>query len=295
MCYNIVYFKKEGIFINNGVLTFVLLIALIMSLLLFQAAQNVKHDQDFIDAVSLSDEEETPDTIDAEFFKRYDINQLSLYYPSPEKEKNKTLIEVPLLNQYPELPVGCEVTSATAILNYLGYDVDKVYLQEEFLEDDYEFIDLGEGRRMGPDPNRVFVGDPKTTGFGCYAPVVVNTLNKYFISIHSNNRGMSIENANSKVLELFLDNGIPLIVWASIDMKPYKYPKSNEWILNTTGEVFDWKGNSHALILIGYDEENYYFSDCNNKTEYSCYPKELFLKRWKQNGKQAVIINLQGK
>ena len=31
----------------------------------------------------------------------------------------------PCLNQLPELPTGCEVTSLTMVLNYLGYDADK--------------------------------------------------------------------------------------------------------------------------------------------------------------------------
>ncbi len=35
------------------------------------------------------------------------------------------------------------------------------------------------GTQYGPDPSTKFVGDPRSSsGFGCYAPVITNALNK---------------------------------------------------------------------------------------------------------------------
>ena len=36
--------------------------------------------------------------------------------------------------QYPDLPTGCETTSLTMVLNYLGYPVDKLDLADHYLD-----------------------------------------------------------------------------------------------------------------------------------------------------------------
>lgn len=277
---------------NNGVIVVVLGIALAMCTVLDELALRVEEREKEIESAQTVMVQAFPEDNSSVFFEKYDINELSRYYPAPKFSDGKVLIEVPVINQYPELPTGCEITSVTAVLNYLGYKVDKVYMQENYLEDSYNFVRIDEDTRTGPDPYKVFVGNPKDTGFGCYAPVVADTIDKYFISVGSPDRAVNVEDADQSVLELLIDNGIPVIVWASIDMKPYLYTKNNEWILNTTGETFRWRGNSHVLVLVGYDEDNYYFSDCNDREEYAVYPKQLFLKRWEQNEKQGVIIKL---
>lgn len=227
------------------------------------------------------------------FSLEYDISELAENYPPPEVSRGKTIIPVPVINQYPELPVGCEITSVTAVLNYLGYKVDKVYMQENFLEDSYNFKRIDENSRYGPDPSKVFVGNPKDTGFGCFAPVVVDSYRKFFRFMGSKNYAIQLNDPNGQDLELLLDNGVPVVVWASINMKPFRYTANNEWILDTTKELFRWPGNAHVLVLVGYDDEYYYFSDCNDKEEISRYRKEDFLTRWEQFGKQAVIVKLE--
>ena len=43
-------------------------------------------------------------------------------------------IEVTPIYQEPELPAGCEITSLDMLLNYLGFDVDKVDLSDKYLK-----------------------------------------------------------------------------------------------------------------------------------------------------------------
>ena len=38
------------------------------------------------------------------------------------------------MSQYPELPTGCEITSLTEVLNYLGYGIDKETLARNYLD-----------------------------------------------------------------------------------------------------------------------------------------------------------------
>lgn len=229
------------------------------------------------------------------FLAAHSLEQLSEHYSPPERSAGKILIPVPVINQYPELPVGCEITSAAALLNYLGYPVDKVEMQEKYLEDSYDFrFEVIDGKkvRLGPDPTQVFVGNPKDTGFGCLSPVIVQSLNRFFSQQGSANYAIPLENANQATLEALLDRGIPIEVWASRNMKPFKYTANNEWIIESTGELFRWPGNAHALVLVGYDQDNYYFSDCDDKTEIQSYLKSDFLMRWEQFGSQGVIVRL---
>lgn len=226
------------------------------------------------------------------FLKKYDLNELKKHYPAPTVKDGKTLIPVPVINQFPELPTGCEITSAAALLNYIGYDVEKVQLQEQYLPSSASFY-TANGSRMGPDPAKFFIGDPKGKGLGCFSTVIVESLNRFLLDQGSQSYAVNVVNADSKTLEILLDNGIPVEVWASRGMKPFVYTAGNEWVLETTGERFRWPSNSHVLVLVGYDKENYYFADCDNKSGIQAYEKSLFLKRWESAGQQAVLIKIK--
>lgn len=226
------------------------------------------------------------------FLKEHDINVISEGYKAPFSFFGVTKISVPVVNQYPELPVGCEIAASTAYLNYIGVDVGKMTLRE-YISESYKFT-YKDGVRKGPDPYRVFVGNPEKNGFGCYDMVVVRMLNRYFDENELSYKAMKVEGATQTDLETLLDGGVPVIVWASLDMRPFEYPETNEWILETTGEEFCWPKNSHALVLCGYDENDYYFSDSNNKDDIVKYKKSVFLDRWEEFGSQGVIVVLDG-
>ena len=69
------------------------------------------------------------------------------------------------------------------------------------------------GTQYGPDPSTKFVGDPRSSsGFGCYAPVITNALNKILTNgkTAKNITGTSF----SSLLTQYIDKGIPVAVWA---------------------------------------------------------------------------------
>ncbi len=73
--------------------------------------------------------------------------------------------------QYPELPTGCEITSLAMVLNHYKYKVDKGTLSDKY---------LNKGEVGKVDPRKQFEGDPRDgNSYGCYAPVIVDTANKY--------------------------------------------------------------------------------------------------------------------
>ncbi len=223
-------------------------------------------------------------------FGGYSIEELCSGYSAPEVFLGKTEIKMDVLNQYPELPVGCEITCAAAMLNFFGFDIDKCELADNYFPKDSTFTEH-DGTLYGPDPWKEFVGDPYGKGYGCYETVVADVITDYFSSHGSQNRGVVLKNAESTDLERLIDGGAPVIVWASIDMKPYKYNAVSHWVTES-GEDVEWLSNSHTLILTGYDASYYYFMDCSDKSEIQRYAKETFVSRWKENGSRAAAVKI---
>ncbi len=220
----------------------------------------------------------------------YTVEQLGEGYEKPSSVFGKTVLDVPIIDQYPELPVGCEVTSAAAVLQYLGFDIDKLSLTDNYLKWDDDFTYDDEMVSHGPDPYRVFAGDPYRWGYGCFAPVIVETMNRYFADMNADFEAVQLDELNSADIEKLVDEGVPMIVWASRDMKAYNYREPSEWIINGTSRKFTWIGNSHTLVLCGYDKDCFYFMDCDGKEEITPYLKDIFMLRFKENGSQCVVV-----
>ena len=97
-----------------------------------------------------------------------------------ETEPDASRISVPYISQENVLPTGCELVSAVMLLRFEGsytsvYDfADAIPKQELYTKG---------GLLYGPHPDSAFVGDPySSSGYGCYAPVVAETLNRFLPS-----------------------------------------------------------------------------------------------------------------
>ncbi|MEI3266162.1 MAG: C39 family peptidase [Frisingicoccus sp.] len=90
------------------------------------------------------------------------------------------------------------------------------------------------------------------------------------------------------MLERYIDKGTPVLFWACIDMKaPISGP---EWTLLDSGETFTWISNEHCMLLVGYDEEGYYFNDPYEGHGLIRFPKQLVEKRHQAQYAMAVGI-----
>ena len=90
-----------------------------------------------------------------------------------------------------------------------------------------------------------------------------------------------------------IDNDMPVIFWATIDLKEtYSGP---EWILKDSGESFLWRSNEHCMLLVGYDEENYYFNDPWHDHGTIGYEKKLVEKRHREQYRMAVSLKRREK
>ena len=57
-----------------------------------------------------------------------------------------------------------------------------------------------------------------------------------------------------------------------------------------TGETFTWISNEHCMLLVGYDEDSYYFNDPYENNGCIRYPKTVVEDRHKAQHMQAVGV-----
>lgn len=221
---------------------------------------------------------ETASTSIVSDISSYTNSKVAEYYP-------RVQLEVKNIQQLPELPSGCEITSTTIVLNYLGFDVDKLTLMKYM-----PMMKAPDENDRWDSPWNVFIGSPDATRFGAYSPVIKTTIESYFSENEIKDYKV-IDLKGSSVTELYdqLDAGYPVIVWATIAMNPSAPGK--QWTLQD-GTTFTWLSPEHCLVLIGYDLENetLIFSDPFDERGTVEYPYETFEKRYIELFQQALVV-----
>lgn len=197
--------------------------------------------------------------------------------------KQKSITELKLwqkftpICQYPELPNGCEITSLTMVLNYLGY-----HFKKENLSDKY----LNKGNVGTVDFREAFEGDPRdNNAYGCYAPVIVDTANKYLSAKGSKLKALEISGTDFNNLFDYTGMGIPVIIWCTYELKPGHY--SVTW--NVDGKAVTWYTPEHCMVLLGKKDGNAVVAD-PAFGKIKVYGKSLLEKRYNELFLQAVII-----
>ncbi|MCM1506812.1 MAG: C39 family peptidase [Ruminococcus flavefaciens] len=204
---------------------------------------------------------------------------INIYEKDYELPSMAVIDDFETVMQNPELPTGCEITALTQTLNFLGFDVDKVTMCDEYMN-----IDLKGEYTM----NQCYIGDPKShTGFGCSSPVICKSARRYFRVQKSDCYPVDLTGTDFQELFYQIEQGRPVIVWSTmylLDTKPeYVYTAKN-------GEEMWFCTYQHCLTLYGYDLDKgiVYLADplVGNTT----YPLEKFERLYDILGKQAVII-----
>lgn len=118
-------------------------------------------------------------------------------------------IDMEIVLQNPELPTGCEITSLTMVLNYLGFGITKTELVDGYLT----------CKEPGTATfKEAFIGSPyDSSSYGCFAPVIIDTANKY---LNSNNSGRIVKNLTGSDFDFLLKevaSNHPVIIWTSIN------------------------------------------------------------------------------
>ncbi|MBQ8960787.1 MAG: C39 family peptidase [Ruminococcus sp.] len=199
--------------------------------------------------------------------------------PSGYELPESFVLDFETVMQEPELPTGCEVTALTETLNYYGFGIDKVDLCDEYLPKDYEgyyYMD------------EAYVGDPHSyNGFGCYAPVIVNTANDYFESIQSDWYAKDLTGCSLDDLCYQIEQGRPVIVWVTMDMRE-TYP--NFKFTTGNGKDFMFNDYQHCVAIYGFDFGARTIHTADPLVGNIEYDMDQFDKIFQIQGNQAVIL-----
>lgn len=197
------------------------------------------------------------------------------------------LTDFEIMEQYPELPTGCEITALTMVMNYYGYQVNKVTMALDYMPKiQAEFYRGEDGRLMGPDLENFFVGDPtEETGYICGTGAIVTAANAYLTDVGSDMTAVAMKNAQPEELYDLIDQGTPVVIWCTINMEDRA--ETDSWY-REDGTYMEWSTNDHGAVLIGYDEDTVTVAD----PIYSriTVSRVQFEKIFAERGGQCVIL-----
>lgn len=193
--------------------------------------------------------------------------------------KQEQKLNVPLENQMPDLPNGCEVTSLSMLMNYYGIKVSKNELAETIQHVD-SFTDGGKYRG---NPHQGFVGHMTiaNAGWCVYSEPLYNVARKYTSHIEN------ITGSDFLSLIKLVSNGHPVMIITTTTFN--KVNNMQTWDTNT-GKV-NVTPSSHACVITGYSKPKKVVY-VNNPYGYKNQPvnwKNLQAS-YNQQGRQALYI-----
>ncbi|MGQ7890674.1 C39 family peptidase [Paenibacillus sp. WC2504] len=192
-------------------------------------------------------------------------------------------IDVTAMSQYPEYVNGCEITSLAMLTNYLKLPYDRQQLIDMLAKDETPLQqDEDNSILIWGDPNLGFVGDitGKQMGYGVYHKPIADVLNEI-----SHGQALDLTGEAFSKVEKQVSLDYPVIIWTTSSFTPV-----DNWVEwktkdgNTVHATFE----EHAVLLVGYDEENVYINNPLNGEKAVKIAKQPFISSWEQLGKQAL-------
>ena len=168
------------------------------------------------------------------------------------------MLDVMEFCQYPDYPTGCESVSLYMLLRYYGVDVT--------VENIYDLLPMGaqpyddeNGVRHGANPEREFVGDPRSEySYGVFNEPIAKVAEQFMPGVKTE-KGATVDD-----IKAILDTGNPVLTWyVSAPMRDIMY----RWAwLDENGELVHWPGGEHAVVVCGYDDTSLTYRDPNAGT-----------------------------
>ena len=188
------------------------------------------------------------------------------------------LLDVPFVEQLPALPSGCEITAATSMLDYYGFEASNTELNE-YLEQGwyYGFYD---------NPHERFVGYCAGEGWMAYPEPIVAALNGYLEAQEANDEyeAVDITGASPDDLYNLAREGTPSTVWVTT----YLQDRTVMYTWYIDDEEFSASEQDHAMVLCGYKDGEVALVDPFGGLEW--YPREDFEAAYDERGRMACII-----
>ncbi|MGM8216535.1 C39 family peptidase [Bacillaceae bacterium W0354] len=198
--------------------------------------------------------------------------------------EDEILIDAPHIQQLPELPRGCEVTSLAMLLEYHDVEADKMELAEQVTRDNTPY-EVKDGQVHFGNPYNGFVGDMysfSTPGYGVYHGPITDLAKQYV-----GNRAIDLTGHSFETIYAFLNKSEPVLIITNATYKPLPESSFETW--QTADGPVKITYREHAVLVVGYDEHFIYYND---PLQYKLKkaPKNEFIGAWEQMGKQAVTI-----
>ncbi len=202
---------------------------------------------------------------------------------------------VPVLKQEYPLNAGCETYACTMLLQSRGIDMDEFEFAESYLNEQPVY-GYSEDEWYGPDMDSAYAGEIEW-GYGINCPAMAKCMNNMLKDKGSKMTATPIKGVElDELCEKYIVKDIPVMVWATTSMQePYV---KRSWSINYVdpevsdaqiGDTEQWLQNEHCMVLIGYDEDNYYFAD-SVAGEVSVFDKETSRDRFQKLDMQAIVV-----
>ncbi len=173
---------------------------------------------------------------------------------------------------------GCEITSLTMALNYLGYDVDKLTMADDYLI---------RGEAYQNTLTRHLSAHLMTPPRGD-APVIVQTAQNYLADQGGGEVVQNLTGCSLKTLLGQVAGGTPVVTWATINMTP-NVEEQYYWT-TPDGDDAVFLVNEHCLLLCGYDLDANTVTVCDPLEGKIDYDMDVFENRFELIHRQAVAI-----
>ncbi len=181
-------------------------------------------------------------------------------------------------SQFPNYPTGCESIALYILLKYNGIETSPDEIINRLKKGDLPY--KIEDEMYGGNPELEFVGDPRNDySYGVYNTPIAEVASTFKDGVQ-NNEGLELE----EIFDIVKENR-PVMVWTTIGNISSRI--SEMWIYKDTEERIYWKENEHAVVIIGYNDEQVIVSDPYTG-RIMRYNRETFKDNYNYMGKRAV-------
>lgn len=184
------------------------------------------------------------------------------------------IIDVPLINQNPELKYGCEVTSLAMVLNFAGVNVTKMELYQKIKKDPDPIVKVkGDIIKWG-DPAVGYVGDMtgKQAGYAAFDQPMMELTNQYLPG-----RAVNLTNKPFEAVLHHVRKGYPVVIWTTGDYRLPDRPES--W--QHGDKVIETPLDLHVVVLVGFDDHFVYINDPLSGRKQAKVSRERFISSWR--------------
>lgn len=192
------------------------------------------------------------------------------------QEQRAISFEVPAIEQYPELPTGCESVALTNALLSFGYDLEKTEIADAWLpRSDSDFV-------------TAFMGDPHATdGHSCMAPAIAQTAAAYLATQGSSLEAVDLTGSSLEEVLGEVAVGNPVIAWCTIGLAD---PGTAYQVERAGDRTYRLYANSHCVVVSGYDLDAGVVLVSDSLAGQVSYDLKQFAARYYELGAQAVVI-----